>query len=52
MERDNVEWNDEEESFWSAETLKYLYLIFDDVSVASLDDWIFSTEGHLFRKGR
>jgi mannosyl-oligosaccharide alpha-1,2-mannosidase len=50
--KDDVEWIDEEESFWAAETLKYLYLIFEDVSVASLDDWIFSTEGHLVKKGR
>jgi mannosyl-oligosaccharide alpha-1,2-mannosidase len=43
-----VPWLDESESFWGAETLKYLFLTFDDVSVSSLDDWIFSTEGHLF----
>jgi mannosyl-oligosaccharide alpha-1,2-mannosidase len=49
MAKGNIELIDETESFWAAETLKYLYLIFDDVSVASLDDWIFSTEGHLFR---
>jgi mannosyl-oligosaccharide alpha-1,2-mannosidase len=52
VEKDDVKWRDEEESFWSAETLKYLYLIFEDVNIASLDDWIFSTEGHMFKKGR
>jgi mannosyl-oligosaccharide alpha-1,2-mannosidase len=38
-----------QESFWAAETLKYLWLTFSDVEVASLDSWVFSTEGHPFR---
>ncbi|KAF2805479.1 mannosyl-oligosaccharide alpha-1,2-mannosidase-like protein [Mytilinidion resinicola] len=42
-------WKDEQESFWGAETLKYLWLIFKDPSVGSLDKWVYSTEGHLFR---
>ncbi|PSN69513.1 seven-hairpin glycosidase [Corynespora cassiicola Philippines] len=42
-------WIDEQESFWAAETLKYLYLTFEDRKVASLDQWVFSTEGHVFR---
>jgi mannosyl-oligosaccharide alpha-1,2-mannosidase len=42
-------WVDQQESFWAAETLKYLYLTFSDADVASLDNWVFSTEGHLFR---
>ncbi|KAF2403436.1 seven-hairpin glycosidase [Trichodelitschia bisporula] len=46
-----VRLDDEAESFWAAETLKYAFLIFEDVKVASLDDWIFSTEGHLFWRG-
>lgn len=33
----------------TAETLKYLYLIFCDDDVASLDEWVFSTEAHPFR---
>jgi mannosyl-oligosaccharide alpha-1,2-mannosidase len=40
----------ETESFWLAETLKYLWLIFEDVSTGSLDDWVYSTEGHLFKR--
>ncbi|KAF9630591.1 Glycoside hydrolase family 47 [Lasiodiplodia theobromae] len=40
---------DESESFWAAETLKYLYLTFADVNVGTLDSWVFSTEGHPFR---
>jgi len=43
-------WLDESESFWGAETLKYLWLTFEDVGVGSLDQWIFSTEGHMFRR--
>lgn len=42
-------WIDESESFWGAETLKYLWLIFADKEVGSLDRWVYSTEGHPFR---
>ncbi|KAF2877563.1 mannosyl-oligosaccharide alpha-1,2-mannosidase-like protein [Massariosphaeria phaeospora] len=42
-------WIDMQESFWAAETLKYLYLTFSDADVASLDRWVFNTEGHVFR---
>ncbi|KAF1913147.1 glycoside hydrolase [Ampelomyces quisqualis] len=42
-------WVDTQESFWAAETLKYLWLTFTDVDTASLDTWVFSTEGHPFR---
>ena len=41
---------DEQESFWLAETLKYFYLLFDDPDKWSLDDWVFNTEAHLFRR--
>lgn len=34
------------ESFWLAETLKYLYLLFCDDDVLPLDKWVFTTEGH------
>lgn len=47
---EEMNWIDEQESFWPAETLKYLYLIFEDVERYSLDEWVFSTEGHLFRR--
>ncbi|KAF2836109.1 glycoside hydrolase family 47 protein [Patellaria atrata CBS 101060] len=40
---------DQSESFWGAETLKYLYLTFADTEVGSLDEWVYSTEGHPFR---
>jgi len=36
------------ESFWFAEVLKYLYLIFADPQVVSLDTWVFNTEAHPF----
>ena len=41
---------DSMESFWTAETLKYFYLIFAEESVISLDDWVFNTEAHPFRR--
>lgn len=45
----NERWIDMQESFWAAETLKYLWLTFSDANIASLDRWVFSTEGHPFR---
>lgn len=44
----NVE--DKMESFWTAETLKYFYLIFSRPDMMSLDDWVFNTEAHPFRR--
>ncbi|XP_054026994.1 mannosyl-oligosaccharide 1,2-alpha-mannosidase IC [Dryobates pubescens] len=35
-----------QQSFFLAETLKYLYLLFCDDDVLSLDDWVFNTEAH------
>jgi mannosyl-oligosaccharide alpha-1,2-mannosidase len=40
------------ESFFAGETLKYLYLLFDDVNAFSLDDWIFTTEAHPLKRVR
>ncbi|RXW15707.1 hypothetical protein EST38_g10151 [Candolleomyces aberdarensis] len=40
---------DDTESFWFAETLKYLYLTFDDPSHISLDEWVFNTEAQPFK---
>ena len=39
---------DKMESFWPAETLKYLYLLLDDSSpeVLPLDQFVFNTEAH------
>lgn len=41
---------DSMESFWMAETLKYFYLIFCETDVISLDEWVFNTEAHPFRR--
>ncbi|KAF2684568.1 glycoside hydrolase family 47 protein [Lentithecium fluviatile CBS 122367] len=38
------------ESFWFGETLKYFYLIFSPPDMISLDDWVFNTEAHPFRR--
>jgi len=39
---------DKMESFWPAETLKYLYLLLDDSSpeLLPLDQFVFNTEAH------
>lgn len=41
---------DSMESFWMAETLKYFYLIFSEPDIVSLDEWMFNTEAHPFRR--
>lgn len=41
---------DSMESFWLGETLKYFYLIFADESLVNLDEWVFNTEAHPFRR--
>lgn len=42
--------SDSMESFWLGETLKYFYLIFADEKLVSLDEWVFNTEAHPFRR--
>ncbi|PON53193.1 Glycoside hydrolase [Parasponia andersonii] len=37
------------QSFFLAETLKYLYLLFSPPSVIPLDEWVFNTEAHPIR---
>lgn len=39
---------DKQESFFIAETLKYLYLLFCKDDYISIDDWVFNTEAHPF----
>ncbi len=41
---------DSMESFWLAETLKYAWLLFEEEDKWSLDEWVFNTEAHLFRR--
>ncbi|XP_045201287.2 endoplasmic reticulum mannosyl-oligosaccharide 1,2-alpha-mannosidase-like [Mercenaria mercenaria] len=43
----NPSFRDKLESFFLAETLKYLYLLFsDDADLLPLDEYVFNTEGH------
>lgn len=44
--KDKVGLNDEQESFWMAETLKYAYLLFEEEDQVSLDNYVFNTEAH------
>jgi mannosyl-oligosaccharide alpha-1,2-mannosidase len=41
---------DSMESFWMAETLKYFYLIFSEPSIIGLDEYVFNTEAHPFKR--
>ncbi|WPH04051.1 Hypothetical protein R9X50_00693500 [Acrodontium crateriforme] len=41
---------DSMESFWMAETLKYFFLMFSEPDVISLDEWVFNTEAHPFKR--
>jgi len=41
--------DDEQQSFFLAETLKYLYLLFMGEDTLSLDEWVFNTEAHPLR---
>ncbi|KAJ2466454.1 hypothetical protein GGI02_004367 [Coemansia sp. RSA 2322] len=40
---------DSMESFFLAETLKYLYLLFSPIDYYSLDEYVFNTEAHPFK---
>jgi len=42
----SLQLDDVQQSFFLAETLKYLYLIFSDDSVIPLDKYVFNTEAH------
>lgn len=41
---------DSMESFWLAETLKYFYLIFSDMELVSLDEYVLNTEAHPLKR--
>lgn len=41
---------DRTESFWMAESLKYFYLTFSEPGVVSLDEYVFNTRAHPFRR--
>lgn len=40
--------DDVQQSFFLAETLKYLYLLFSEDDLISLNEWVFNTEAHPF----
>ena len=40
--------DDVQQSFFIAETLKYLFLLFSDDSVLPLESWVLNTEAHPF----
>ncbi|CAH2265563.1 jg10096 [Pararge aegeria aegeria] len=40
--------DDVQQSWFLAQTLKYLYLLFSDDSLLPLDEWVFNTEAHPF----
>ena len=42
----NIHCSGKMESFWIAETLKYMYLMFDDK--ININNWVFNTEAHPF----
>ncbi len=42
----NPEFRDKMESFFLGETLKYMFLLFGDEKIVSLDDYVFNTEAH------
>ncbi|OHF04146.1 glycosyl hydrolase family 47 [Colletotrichum orchidophilum] len=42
--------SDSMESFWMGETLKYFYLIFSEPGLVSLDEFVFNTEAHPFKR--
>lgn len=48
--KDDPPRSDSMESFWMAETLKYFYLVFGEPDLISLDEFVFNTEAHPFRR--
>ncbi|EMD42355.1 glycoside hydrolase family 47 protein [Gelatoporia subvermispora B] len=46
VDRLPIEHEDKMETFFMSETLKYLYLLFEDVNVLPLSKYVFNTEAH------
>lgn len=44
-----VVYDDLQQSYFMAETMKYLYLTFADPSLLNLEEWVFNTESHPVR---
>ncbi|GJJ73398.1 endoplasmic reticulum Man9GlcNAc2 1,2-alpha-mannosidase [Entomortierella parvispora] len=45
-QKSNIQFSDKMETFYLAETLKYLYLLFAPVDTVPLDKFVFNTEAH------
>lgn len=45
----NIVHDDLQQSFFMAETLKYLYLLFSPEGTLPIDEWVFNTEAHPLR---
>jgi len=46
VRQENPPKDDTQQTFWLAETLKYLYLLFSEDEVIPLDQYVFNTEAH------
>lgn len=46
MRSENPPKDDTQQTFWLAETLKYLYLLFSEDELIPLDKYVFNTEAH------
>eukprot|EP00742_Colponemidia_sp_Colp-10_P006129 GILJ01006559.1.p1 GENE.GILJ01006559.1~~GILJ01006559.1.p1 ORF type:complete len:345 (-),score=27.10 GILJ01006559.1:127-1161(-) len=46
VQQDPPEWNNEMPSFFLAETLKYLYLLFSEDDILPIQQFVFNTEAH------
>ncbi|KAF2232259.1 glycoside hydrolase family 47 protein [Viridothelium virens] len=44
--------SDRMESFWTAETLKYFYLLYSEPDLVSMDEYVFNTEAHPLKRPR
>jgi mannosyl-oligosaccharide alpha-1,2-mannosidase len=47
--KEPLEYNNYQQTYFLAETLKYLFLLFSDDNVISLDNYVFNTEAHPFK---
>ncbi|KAI0104858.1 family 47 glycosyl hydrolase [Nemania sp. FL0031] len=50
VDGEKTEKSDSMESFWLSETLKYFYLIFSPPDLISLDEYVFNTEAHPYKR--
>eukprot|EP01063_Lacrimia_lanifica_P006938 TRINITY_DN1439_c0_g1_i1.p1 TRINITY_DN1439_c0_g1~~TRINITY_DN1439_c0_g1_i1.p1 ORF type:complete len:808 (+),score=218.71 TRINITY_DN1439_c0_g1_i1:50-2425(+) len=50
VDKDSPSYTNRMESFFLAETVKYLYLMFQDENPLPFEDYVFNTEAHPFRR--